>query len=215
MRNPRPSDNPAAFLKGLAADAQRGNRSAFTQLLRHLEPGIRRVMLRRTRGQAELVDELLQNTWVAVWHALREGRYDPKKAAISTFVYAVAHKLWLQHLRRARQAPVSYGELDAFLAAATEGPDNPAATLQAAELLDAVRTCLHAEGTPFSLTEEERRIVVGLARDQSERTLAEQLGVAASTIHARKQLAYRKLRRCLHAKGFSSEGAERSRPQRE
>ena len=80
--------------------------------------------------------------------------------------------------------------------------DNPAALLHAAELLDAMRGCLHAAGTPFALSAEERQIVIELSGGESERALAERLGVAASTIHARKQLAYRKLRQCLSAKGF-------------
>jgi RNA polymerase sigma factor (sigma-70 family) len=214
MRDPSHPNQPAAALKRLADRAQRGDRSAFECLVRRLGPGIKRILLRRTGGRAELSEELAHDTWVAVWNVLREGRYDAEKAAISTFVYAVAHKLWLRHLRRTQRAPLSYGVLDEMLAAADE-TDNPAATLQATELLDAVRACLHTDGTPFSLSEDERRIVVGLAASESERSLAGQLGVAASTIHARKRLAYRKLRRCLAAKGFSPEHIERGGLERE
>jgi len=215
MPNPSRSDEPRASLQRLAIQAQRGEKPAFERLLRRLEPGLKRVLLRRTGGLGELADELAQRTWIAVWQALRDGRYDAERAAISTFVYAVAHKIWLQHLRRAGDAPPPQGGFDALLAAAPAGPDNPLAALQASELLDAVRACLHAAGTPFSLTADEHRIVFGLALGESERLLAQQLGVAASTIHARKQMAYAKLRRCLAAKGFSPEPTERRRSQRE
>jgi RNA polymerase sigma factor (sigma-70 family) len=214
MPGPSHSEQPVASLKRLAARAQRGDHAAFELLVRRLGPGMKRVLLRWTGGHAELSEELAHSAWVAVWNVLRDGRYDAKRAAISTFVYAVAHKLWLRHLRRTQRAPLSYGVLDEMLAE-TDGADSPAATLQAAELLDAVRACLHTDGAPFSLSEDERRIVIGLACKESERSLADQLGVAPSTVHARKALAYKKLRRCLAAKGFSPERIERGRLSRE
>jgi RNA polymerase sigma factor (sigma-70 family) len=215
MRNSSPPDEPAAPLQELAAGAQRGDQRAFEQLLRRLEPGVARVLLRRTGGERELVEELLQKTWIAVWQALREGRYDPRKAAISTFVYAVAHKLWLQHLRSRGTAPRTHAGLQAFLAETLEGSNELSAVLHTSELLDALRHCLRATGTPFSLTPEQREIVVGLASGETERSLAEQLGVVASTVHSHKLLAYKKLRRCLAAKGFSSDYAERDGVHRE
>ena len=214
MPDPSHPDQPVTSLKRLADRAQRGDQSAFEALVRWLGPGMKRVLLRWTGGHIELSEELAHDAWVAVWDVLRDGRYDAKKAAISTFVYAVAHKLWLRHLRRTQRAPLSYGVLDEMLAA-SEGTDNPATTLQVAELLDAVRACLHADGTPFSLSAGERRIAIGLATGESERSLADQLGVAPSTVHARKILAYKKLRRCLTAKGFSPERIERGGLERE
>ena len=215
MRTPSRPDESADPLTQLADRAQSGDRGAFEQLLRRLDPGLKRILLRRTGGQVELTDEFAQRTWIAVWEAFRDKRYDRRKAAISTFVYAVAHKLWLQHLRQTSNAPLSYGLFDALLSDESPGSDDPAALLQAGELLEAVRTCLHATGTPLSLAAEERRIIIGLAGGESERALAEQLSVAASTIHARKQLAYKKLRQCLVARGFSMDTAERREAKRE
>jgi RNA polymerase sigma-70 factor (ECF subfamily) len=210
--HPEPHADPIAEL---ARRAQAGDREAFEQLLRRFEPGLKRVLLRRSGGQAEVCDELAQQTWIAVWEALREQRYDPQKSAISTFIYAVAHKLWLQHLRSTSAAPLSGGVLGASLGDSSAAGENPATWLHLAELLDAMRACLHATGTPLSLTADERRIVIGLSGGESERALAAKLGVVASTVHARKQMAYRKLRQCLSAKGFSAETAERPAGQRE
>ena len=228
MRNPRHPENAGDPLAQLANRARSGDQSAFEELLHRFDPGLKRILLRRSGGQSELSEELAQRTWIAVWEALREKRYDPRKSAISTFIYAVAHKLWLQHLRRTGRAPLSDGVLGASLSDPSGAAGNPAALLHAAEMLDAMRACLHATGAPFSLTAEERQVVIGLSGGdsfsyvdgklkggESERALAEELGVAASTVHARKQLAYRKLRRCLSAKGFSVESAERPRGQRE
>lgn len=195
-------------LQNLALRAQRGDRSAFERLHHRYEAGLRRILLRRTGGDVQRADELLHDTWVAVWEALQRGRYDPTRAAISTFIYAVAHKRWLQHLRSVGQTPRS-AEATGLLAGLADRSENPDAVLQAGELLDALRACLHATDTPFSLTSEEREIVSGLADEDSERSLAKRLGLAASTIHARKLQAYRKLRQCLAAKGFPGDARER------
>lgn len=204
-----PPPGPPAALHQLADRAQRGERPAFEELVRRLEQGLKRVLLRRTGGQFALVEELAQSTWVAVWDALRQGRYDAGRAAISTFVYAVAHKLWLRHLRDRRGPAAEPAALESVLIGRATEADDPAAALESAELLEAMRGCLRSDGDAFSLTPEERRVVIGLAAGESERSLSAELGLAASTIHARKQAAYEKLRRCLAAKGFRLEPAER------
>jgi RNA polymerase sigma factor (sigma-70 family) len=210
----QPDDATDPLLR-LANQARRGDRGAFEQLLHRFHPGLKRILLRRSGGQVELSEELVQRTWVAVWEALRTGRYDPRRSAISTFIYAVAHKLWLQHLRRAGSDPPSESVLGSSFSDLSAAAENPAMLLHTAEMLEAMRNCLHASGTPFGLTADERRIVIALSGGASERKLAAELGVAASTVHAHKQTAYRKLRRCLAAKGFSLDTAERRRNERE
>ena len=211
---PPPPNNSADPLRTLASRAQRGDRSAFEQLMRRFDPGLKRLLLRRTSGDASLADELAHETWIGVWQALASGRYDPAKASISTFIYAVARKRWFQHLRRAGRAASITDALDDLLAANAD-TENPAVLLQAAELIEAMRACLHTEGTPNSLSDDERRVIIGLVTGETERSLAAELGVAASTVHARKQLALKKLQRCMAAKGFPSSDAERASRRRE
>ncbi|UCG32082.1 MAG: sigma-70 family RNA polymerase sigma factor [Phycisphaerales bacterium] len=182
--------------------------------MRRFDLGLKRLLLRRTGGDASLAEELVHETWIGVWQALATGRYDPAKASISTFIYAVARKRWLQHLRRAGRAASTTDALDDLLSTHADA-DNPALLLQAAELIEAMRACLHTEGTPNSLSDGERSVIIGLMTGWTERTLAAELGVAASTIHARKQLALKKLQRCMAAKGFTLSDAERSDSQRE
>ncbi len=84
--------------------------------------------------------------------------------------------------------------------------------MQQCELLDAVRACLHAEEAPDSLTPQERHIVQSAARGATDRALAAELGLAASTINVRKQAAYAKLRRALAARGYVDEGERTASP---
>ena len=166
--------------------------------------------MRRTGGDTALVEELLHTTWIGVWDAFRQRRYDRRKAAASTFIYAVAHKLWLQHLRRIGQAPKTGGDLDFSFLLDPDGvrSPEPAHEMQTLETLDALRDCLRAENRRNSLTPEERHILLGLVGEKTERILAEELGLAPSTIHARKLLAYNKLRNCMAAKGFAVDASD-------
>jgi RNA polymerase sigma factor (sigma-70 family) len=199
----------------LAAHAQSGNPAAFEQLIKLLEPGLKRMLLRRTGGQRELAEDLTQRTRIALWQALSARRYDPAKAAVSTFAYAIAYKLWLQHLRRRGTPAEQMSSAAPSVLESDANADELSAALHASELLDALRVCLRATGTRYQLTDEERLIVIGLATGESERSLAARLGIVASTVHSRKLLAYEKLRRCLDAKGFSADESERRPPRGE
>jgi RNA polymerase sigma factor (sigma-70 family) len=181
-----------------------GDAGAFEQIHRRLDGGLRRQFLTRA-GRGDLADDLAQRTWMAVWKAFQEGKYHPERAAISTFVYAVGMKVWLQHLRKNRR---QVGQLPEAVAEASTEDADPALTLRLAELLDAVRDGLKATpGGPLS--EEERWIVQEAARGESDRTLAKRLGVAPSTLNVRKKGALEKLRRFLATRGHRGESGER------
>lgn len=195
--SPTPSDGRS--LAQLAAAAAGGDRAAFESLHRRLSGGLRKIFFERSGGKADVADDLIQKTWVGVWQALTTGRYDPARSAISTFVYAVAHKMWLQHLR-ARPPTQDAADVNA------EAPmDQPPAEL--AEVLQAVRECL--AGPLGGLTDDERAILRLSGTGASDRDLAARLSVSPSTANARKRAAFDKLRRHLASLGHRAELAER------
>ena len=193
----------------LAARAACGDAGAFDRLIKRLTPGLSRVLTRRTGGNQTVVDELLQDTWAGLWEALAGGRYDPQRAAVSTFAYAIAHKLWLRHLRRTRGGVAGDSLTLDFAADDLATGDNHHESLELSEEIDAMRGCLSAADTRYALSDEERAVVRGLADGETERSLASQLEIAASTVHARKLSAYGKLRRCLALKGIRWDSRER------
>lgn len=217
MQPPPPTD-PAAHLRALAeaCSASRGeDRAAFTELHDRLGPAIRAFFARRVRPgrAAESVDDLCQRVWIGLYEAFAHGRYDPARSSITTFTYAIAAKTWLRHLRKTTQlgaASIESGGdagMDYLQSAGfSDEPDSEAAD---AELLEAVRRCLRERGAPGSLTDEEHAIVVAAAGGASDRTLAERFGLAASTINAKKQSAWEKLRRSLARLGHRVESTER------
>jgi len=158
---------------------------------RRFDPGLRRLFAARGAGAHE-ADELSQRTWAAVWQAVREGKYDPSRSALSTFVYAVAMKMWLRGRRSAARPPDAVLDLaDRLLDRGADVGD--AAAL--AELLGRVREALAGD----LVSEDDRRVLLALSRGLSDRDLARELGVAPSTAHARKASALDRLRRALFA----------------
>lgn len=179
-----------------------GDQGAFEQIHLRLEGGLRRQFMDRAGGRTDLADDLSQRTWMAVWKAMQAGKYHPERAAISTFVYAVGVKVWLQHLRKNKRP---MGELPEAVADAVREDADPSQVLRLAELLDAVREGMRASAEG-PLSEEERWIVQEAARGESDRTLAKRLGVAPSTLNVRKRGALEKLRRFLAGRGHRAGG---------
>ncbi len=163
--------------------------------------------MKRTIGRIDLADELSQKTWVLVWRALQAGRYDPARAAISTFIYAVGQNVWLQHRRSAASAALVSGDFDDFSGLVSATIEDPAGELAAAELLEALLEGIRSNEHEDALTSAEREVVRGLQAGHSERGLADRLGVAASTVHTRKVAAFDKLRRFLAKRGFAGPDA--------
>lgn len=203
-----PSSYSAATLRELAVGSSSGDERAFEALHKRLTPGLKRLLLVRANQRHDVVDDLAQRTWAAVWQALREGRYDESKSAITTFVYAVGYKLWLQHLRKEGRAAETFQSADAAFDQAAGTDDDPGSAARAAELIDAVRACLRDDDS--GLSGDERRLLRSTAEGASDRDLARELGLAPSTINARKRAALDKVRRYLAQKGYRDFPGERS-----
>ena len=164
-----------------------------------------RILLERTGGRAEVAEELSQRTWVVVWEAIRSGKYDPSRSAITTYVYAVSHKVWLQYVRSSARAPAMLADADT---SSTGNTDEPVSVAGMAELLQAVRECMEGSGAD-ALTVEERALARAVASGHSDRSLAKMLGLAPSTTNVRKRAVFEKIRRFLAVRGHRGPEAER------
>lgn len=205
-RCPSDPDHTAPTLQELALRALGGDRLAFDHAVHRLAPGLARFISKRTNDDANLAQELCQQAWTEIWAALVQGRYDPARAALSTFSYAVAHKVWLRHLRHAGRAPPP--EWAAFDDA--DGPAHEA--IDQASQIDRVRALL--SGRAGDLTDDERWILRSAAAGVSDRELASRLNIAPSSANARKQAALAKLRACLSSTDSVPSTTEREGPTR-
>jgi RNA polymerase sigma factor (sigma-70 family) len=196
----------ADTLAELATAASSGDESAFASIQQRLLPGLKRLFLERAPGKHDLADDLSQRTLLGLWEALRRGRYDPSKAAITTFAYAVANKVWLQHLRaggRADAAVDRYTRLVATPASARtfDAQDES----EFAALVQSLRDVIaDRESADEVLSSEERWLVRSWAMGESDRTLAKKMGIAPSNVNFRKQGIYAKLRAYLGKLGYGN-----------
>lgn len=83
-------------LARLMAQVSLGDRAAFKTLYEHTAPdvmGLLRSMLR----QGDLAEDLLQDTFVKVWH--RAGDYHPERGQVSTWIASIARYAAIDALR--------------------------------------------------------------------------------------------------------------------
>ncbi|MBL8990737.1 MAG: hypothetical protein JNJ48_04055 [Phycisphaerae bacterium] len=168
-------------------------RAVFDDAHGRFGPWVRRRFEQRC-GRSDIADDLSQRTWAAVWRALDAGVYDPRRAAMSTFVHAVSQNVWRQW---AKSAGAAAGRIVAGEPPETPGTgDNPAALVAEAELIEAVRSSMDGRAGA-AIGPEDAQTLRLLAAGATDRELAAKLGVAPSTANARKRTALDRLRAYL------------------
>ena len=195
-RSAAQSGTPAgAVLSGCVLAVARGSdHAAFAVLFSHFAPRLKTYFLRSGLADAA-AEELAQETMVLVWR--KADRFDPAKAAASTWIFAIGRNLRADALRRGRHAAVP--------APPSAGADEPT---QPPERPD---TALTAEDLAASAQREERlrQALGGLPREQAEvlrlayfgdRSHAEigrALGIPLGTVKGRVRQALARLRAAL------------------
>ncbi|MCC6661708.1 MAG: sigma-70 family RNA polymerase sigma factor [Phycisphaerales bacterium] len=187
---------PPHALSDLTAAAARGDRAAFESLHVRFEPGLRRMFLSRTAGRQDQADDLAQRTWMECWRSVSAGRYDPARAAFSTFVYAVGTNVWREHLRSRARAAAGTSTIQPEEAQGSTGPGGVA---ELAELLDDLRRGLAGAGR--GLSDEDRAVLRAIGAGESDRGMAQRFGVAPSTMNTKKRAALERLRQWLASRG--------------
>jgi RNA polymerase sigma-70 factor (ECF subfamily) len=86
----------ADLVRRIASDT---DRAAFAELFRLLAPRVKGFLLRQgcDDGTAE---ELTQDVMLTVWH--RAAQFDPRQAAVTTWVFTIARNRRIDRLRRER-----------------------------------------------------------------------------------------------------------------
>lgn len=205
----RASRTPSPIsLEALAQRAMDGDDEAFEQLHQRLRGGLHAFFSRRLGGPSARLEELVHGTWIEVWKSFRLRRYDPNRARLTTFVYAIGNNVLLRSHRAEGRDRLTFPGVDDELHRGQA--EHPAFDhlLHQSELIDAVRDCLRRRSGPDALSEQERAIVQAATAGASERELAARLNLAPSTINARKRVALQKLRKCLSIKGFGDAAVE-------
>jgi RNA polymerase sigma-70 factor (ECF subfamily) len=172
--------------EALAADlmrrAQRGEEEAYAELLVLLTAAARKYVLFRLGVPVHWIDDVVQETLVAVHHA--RHTFDGRKPFAPWF-YAIARNRFVDAVRREQR--VRRHEV------AGEARPEPEATTEALLRvdMDAVRKAL------ASLPPRQREIVEAIKlRDESVRDIAGRLGMTMTSVKVTAHRGYRALR-CL------------------
>lgn len=151
-------------------------------------------------GQAALVDDLFQETWIRVLENL-DGYKDRQR--FSAWLFRIAHNLAVDHFRRA-----SKQELVPIDDRITAPADMPWETLDRAELDAALERALAGLGT------EQQEVVLLRRQGMPFREIAGLQGVSINTVLGRMHYAVRNLQRLLAewaGRGAGTAGAEATR----
>lgn len=174
------AQGPEALIVSLAA---RGDRDAFTELVRRRQPWLRNLM-RRCSGDAVLADDLAQRVFLKAFHNIRRLKQPERFGA---WLKKIAINEWIDQQRKQglfRDEEFDDTSLPAPQPSTTESIDLDTAL---ATLPDAVRLC----------------IVLSYHERLSHAEIAELTDLPAGTIKSHIRRGSQKLRKLLSAYGDS------------
>lgn len=166
----------------MARIAAHQDRDAFAVLFNHFAPRLKSFLIRRGETP-ESAEDLAQETMVRLWH--RAASFDPARADISTWLFAIARNLKIDTFRRDRRADL---HADDFLLEAEDPP-------QPEELLIGSETSDHVQRAMSALPAEQLDLVkLSFFEGRSHGEIAGLLGIPLGTVKSRLRLAFGRLR---------------------
>ncbi len=175
---------PAALAALAQAVGKSKDRQAFAVLFRHFAPRVKAYM-RRLGADDAAAEELMQEAMIMVWR--RAQTYDPKLAAVSTWVFTIARNKRIDGLRR-----MARPEIDPNDPTLMQDPTQPDVIVNQAEAAAKVRAAL---GRLPEEQAEAMRLAYYEGLTQSE--IATRLDTPLGTVKSRMRLALQRLRDAL------------------
>lgn len=165
----------------LAAIAQR-DRSAFAELFGRYAVRVKAFMMRAGTAEDD-ADEIAQEVLVTVWR--KAHQFDPRKAAVSTWIFTIARNRRIDMIRR-RTRPEPDPEDPLFQ------PDPEPGGLQA---LSATQVSVRVQECIAGLPEDQRAVLRAAFYDGlSHAEIAAHLDLPLGTVKSRIRLAFRAMR---------------------
>ena len=137
----------------------------------------------RTLGDRQLAEDCVQEVFVTAWRSA--GRYDPRRASVSTWLFAIARNKTVDALRRGSRRPA---EPRPARWPDDEAPD-AAELVAASDRGERVASAL-AELPPQQLEAVSLAYFEGLTQAE----IADRLGIPLGTVKGRLRLALERLR---------------------
>jgi RNA polymerase sigma-70 factor (ECF subfamily) len=171
----------------LVAAIAAGDRGAFALLFGRMAPRVKAWLMGRGAHETQ-ADEVAQEVMLAVWH--QAARYDPARAAVSTWIFTIARNRWVDRVRKERRPTV--------LPEDVLGPDAASADPTPDAALGAARDVHRVRAAVAALPPDQAAIVRATwLEGRSQRAFAEDHGLALGTVKSRTRLAMKKLTAAL------------------
>ena len=173
----------------LLTDATGGDLEAFATLYRRHQQRVYR-FARAMTGSREAAEDITQEVFVAL--LTDAARFDPSRAAFTTYVYGIVRNLSRHRVRRERPGPT----VDDLLRDGRDidGDDDPSRLVEGAELAGAVRRAL------ASLPSRYRELIVlcdlhDLSYEEAAQVVGATVAAVRSRLHKGRQLLRLRLAR--------------------
>ena len=181
--SPAPRDSP------LDEECAPADEPALRQLYTEYGPALVSYLMRITRGDRDLAEDVVQETMIRAWRHPEAQRADGRWSR--PWLFTVAQRIAIDHIRARNARPVALYGVHIDTQARTE--DDLERSLDAREVRAAV----------VALPERLRTILVETYfRERSIAEVAEVLGIPPGTVKSRTFHALRALRRNLVRRGF-------------
>jgi RNA polymerase sigma-70 factor (ECF subfamily) len=166
----------------LEAIADHRDQAAFAALFRHYAPRIK-TYLRRLGAEDAVAEELAQEAMLLVWR--KAALFDRRRAAASTWMFAIARNLRIDRLRHERRPDYAAGDPPAVADPAPPADEAMVTMARHRQLQAAMRT----------LPAEQAHVVtLSFFEDVPHSEIALRLGLPLGTVKSRLRLAMQKIR---------------------
>lgn len=180
----REAEQWSALLFRVAKD---GDRNAYVELFHHFAPQIKAYGLstQGVPGVSAFADELVQETMVKVWK--RAEAFDPRRAAASTWIFAIARNARIDLLRRGARH-MSHLDADDVWLEAEEVDSAPDYHTEADRTRSSIRAAMK------QLPPEQSQVLAKVYLEgKSHSEVAAEMELPLGTVKSRVRLALKKM----------------------
>lgn len=170
----------------MAAVAKSRDVEAFEAVYSHFSPRVRSYMVRLTKGNRVLAEELTQETMMKVWH--KAALFDPSKAQASTWIFTIARNRMIDAMRRGARAEFDVND-PAFVPDQIEAADAAIERRQDAQRLQQAMMTLKGKYIEV--------LRMSFFDGLTHPIIAQKLDLPLGTVKSRIRLACEKLRMAL------------------
>lgn len=161
------------------------DRSAFAELFEFFAPRLKAYVM-RIGADPTSAEELAQETMLTVWR--KAATYDPAKAAVSTWIFAIARNRRIDKARQESRPTVDEHDLTGAVRWQESAFGDIQAAQEQAILIDAMA----------DLPDEQVEVIrKAFYEDKSHAVVADELGLPLGTVKSRIRLALGHLRQAV------------------